>query len=159
MPVVNGTTYHEHTHPRVIQVLEDLMRSRDRVRIYYGDQFPPYREWGGMPERGRISRSMGPEKIPLIINNSRSMGGGGILTNSIIRIEASPNTGRVYFDIRQNPPPYWGIGPWSPREAIERGEMDFDEGAVWSDYVTENGAENLGLDYEALQRLKQKLKK
>lgn len=38
---------------------------------------------------GTVGRSTGKVKIPLLVHNSRSMGGGGILTHCIIGIRLS----------------------------------------------------------------------
>ena len=54
--------------------------------------------------------------------------------------------------------PYPGIGPWSPREAARNATMDTTEAAVWSDYASEHGAENLAIDYLELAELKKRLK-
>lgn len=157
MPEVYGMWFHEDSHPRVRELLWWLYDHRHRVRIYYGDQFPPFRDWGDRPMRGLIGRSMGPQRIPLLIPNIRSHGGEAILDHCIIRIEPSPSNGGAYFDIRQDPPPYRGIGPWAPREAVVRRLMDPDEAAVWSDHYADEGNESLTVDYKELQRLKDEL--
>lgn len=84
--VVNGTSYHLETPDDVVQVLEDAKKNRTRVRIFYGDTKTGL-DW--MEENdviGTIGRSCGTTKIPLLIKNSNSIGGGAILTNCIVRI-------------------------------------------------------------------------
>lgn len=84
--VVNGISYHAETLPAVINALESARISRTRVRLYYGDT-KTGRAW--LEEHdvyGRIGRSTGTSKIPLIVNNSRCLGGPGILDHCIVRI-------------------------------------------------------------------------
>lgn len=45
-----------------------------------------------------------------------------------------------------NPPVGPPHGPWTPREGLRYGTMDETEVAVWSDYVSEAGAEELGIN-------------
>ncbi len=74
------------TNDKVIQVLTNAHESRDRVRIVYGDP-KTGKDW--LEEYdviGRIGRSTGEQKIPLLIANERSMGGGAILTANILKI-------------------------------------------------------------------------
>jgi len=52
---------------------------------------------------GTIGRSTGQQKIPLLIKNSRSSGGGGILCHCIIRIDVISSRRTIYehplFDV------------------------------------------------------------
>lgn len=57
-----------------------------------------------------------------------------------------------------NPPVGPRHGPWTPREAYKQGLIDDSEVAVWSDWASDQGHENLTVDYEELQRLREKLK-
>lgn len=84
--VVNGTSYDARTPDEVIRVLENARQSGKRVRVFYGDTATG-RDW--MEENdvmGTIGRSTGTNKIPLLIANARSMGGGAILDHCIVRI-------------------------------------------------------------------------
>lgn len=84
--VVNGTSYHENTPEAVINVLERAMRTKERVRIFYGDTTTG-RDWMEIYDTiGTIGRSCGQIKIPLLIKNSRSYGGGAILDHCIVKI-------------------------------------------------------------------------
>lgn len=80
--IINGTTYHDQTPGAVWKVLEDVRTIGCRVKIYYGE---PGKLWGDA-EVGRVSRSMGPNKIPIICHNRRSTGGAGILDHCIMGI-------------------------------------------------------------------------
>ena len=83
--VVGGTYYHKDTRPVVRNAIEKARKDGRPVRIYYGDQ-ETGKSW--MDENdmiGRIGRSMGPIKIPLLVKKN-AHGGGGILDHCIIRI-------------------------------------------------------------------------
>jgi hypothetical protein len=83
---VNGTSYDILTPDAVVRVLESVRQSGRRVRLYYGDVVTG-RSWGdefGMA--GTIARSMGPVRIPILIETARSFGGGGLLDACIIKI-------------------------------------------------------------------------
>lgn len=74
------------TDPVVANILESA-RSRDqRLRLFLGDT-ETGRDW--MEEFdviGSIGRSMGGMKVPLLISNKSSSGGGAILTDCILKI-------------------------------------------------------------------------
>jgi len=75
--VVNGTSYHENTPDEVINVLEDARQKGTRIRIWYGENGLSWDEENDII--GNIGRSTGTNKIPLLINNARSLGGPGLL--------------------------------------------------------------------------------
>jgi hypothetical protein len=80
-------TFKEQTHPKVKELLELLNHSRRRVRIWYGDT-DTGRSWNDEYHvTGIIGRSNGIAKIPLMVANRRSHGGGAILDHCIIRID------------------------------------------------------------------------
>jgi len=81
-----GTWFSIDTPDRVIDVLEDARVRLVPVRVFYGDR-QTGRDW--MEEYdvcGRVSRSNGGIKIPILLYSSRSMGGGSLLTNCILKI-------------------------------------------------------------------------
>lgn len=80
----NGTSYHKETSEEVIQCLDQLLNNRERVRIWYGKNGKSWNEEYDI--LGYIGRSTGENKIPLLINNSRSYGGGALLDDSIVKI-------------------------------------------------------------------------
>ena len=83
---LNGTSYHTETPPDMRELLERLRVNRTRCRFHWGDT-KTGRDWGDDHwVYGHIGRSMGPCKIPLLVHNARSMGGGGILDHCIVRI-------------------------------------------------------------------------
>jgi hypothetical protein len=84
--IVNGTAYRTETNDKIIEVLESARANKTRIRIFYGDQNTGKdwnEEWDIM---GTIGRSTGTIKIPLLIKNSRSFGGGGLLDHCIVKI-------------------------------------------------------------------------
>ena len=93
---INGTSFDERTPDEVIRVLENARQNRTRLHISLGDTSSG-KDWlEEFESHGYVSRSMGPEKVPLLVANRRSLGGGAILTASIVRIRASAG-GRVLY--------------------------------------------------------------
>jgi hypothetical protein len=84
---IGGMSFDVRTPETVCNILAQYAGRRDvRLRLYYGDT-ETGRCW--MEEHdtiGYIGRSTGQIKIPLLIKNSRSWGGGAILDNCIIKI-------------------------------------------------------------------------
>lgn len=91
------TRYHDETPEQVKQWLENLMNTDRRVRLFYGDTDTKgfERVHGRKPEAGKdwgeengvtgtIGRSMGLK--PILLNNSRSMGGWAIMDDCIVRM-------------------------------------------------------------------------
>ena len=83
---------------QIQQALESAYRSKRRIRIWYGfteshiltgaQRDSVGRSWGDdFDVTGTVGRSTGRVKIPLLVNNARSLGGSAILVNSIIRID------------------------------------------------------------------------
>lgn len=93
--LVNGTTYNDRADPRVVQILEAARQSGRRICVRHGDRATG-RDWGDMRMCGKIGRSMGPQKIPLLIASSRSMGGPGLLEDVIVQITESGTKRKLY---------------------------------------------------------------
>lgn len=86
MPIVDGTSYSHDTPQAVIDVLERARTTRIRIRVVYGDR-KTGRSWEECHDvSGYVGRSTGQSKIPLLCHNARSMGGGGMLDDSVIAI-------------------------------------------------------------------------
>ena len=88
------THFHSETPDAVRTALDNARRSGQRIRIFIGDT-KTGKCWNDEYDvLGRVSRSMGDgkggHKIPILLRNSRSRGGGGILDHCIIAIATAP---------------------------------------------------------------------
>ena len=84
--VANGTYYSESTPDAVIRILENSRLNNQRIRLFYGNT-ENGRDWMETCDTiGTIGRSCGTVKVPLLIKNNRSMGGGAILDHCIVKI-------------------------------------------------------------------------
>lgn len=94
-----STNYKPETPAAVREALENARTSRARVRLFYGDTDSDTFEkvHGRKPEPGAswydendvsgyVGRSTGQKPIPLLVANSRSMGGTSILDGCIVRL-------------------------------------------------------------------------
>ena len=94
--VINGTFYHEKTNDQVIEVLESARQNRTRIILDYGD-VKTGKSWGEEYDiTGYVGRSTGEIKIPLLVYNARSLGGGGILDHCIIGIYTARGKKQLY---------------------------------------------------------------
>jgi hypothetical protein len=85
----NNIEYSEGTPAEVVQILETAMKTGERLVLDYGHA-DTGKSWGEVYDiAGYIGRSTGQIKIPLLIHNSRSVGGGAILTDCIVCIKTS----------------------------------------------------------------------
>jgi hypothetical protein len=102
--IVNGTTYHDDTPRAVIDVIEGARGSGQRLRFHWGD-VTTGQDWGDRHDvAGRIGRSMGPTKVPLLLHNVRSIGGGAILDHCIVKITTSAGGHVLYQHPKYTPP-------------------------------------------------------
>ena len=102
--VVNGTSYHIETPAAFVLVLERARQNRTRIHVSFGDATTGLdwlEEWD---ITGYVGRSMGPIKVPLLVANRRSTGGGAILDHCIVRIRLSAGGGILY----QHPDYHYG---------------------------------------------------
>jgi len=99
MKLFNGTSYHDETPGEVIRVFESARLNRTRLHVSLGNIEGPEagKDWlEEFETHGYVGRSMGPVKVPLLIANRRSTGGGAILNHRIVRIRESAR-GRVLW--------------------------------------------------------------
>ena len=93
---VGGTFYKKNTPMKLIEVLERVREDRTRIVVDYGD-IKTGRSWGEVNDiKGYIGRSTGEIKIPLLVFNSRSMGGGALLDNCILSIKTTKGSRTLY---------------------------------------------------------------
>jgi hypothetical protein len=102
--IANGTSYHVETPAAVIEVLERARQNRTRIHVSYGDTGTGNDWLEEFDVSGYVGRSMGPVKVPLLVANRRSMGGGAILDHCIVRIRESAG-GRILY---QHPSYHFG---------------------------------------------------
>ncbi|WP_018949006.1 hypothetical protein [Thioalkalivibrio sp. ALMg11] len=91
-----GTWFEPGTPDGVKTALESARKRGVRVRLFLGDSTTGrdwIEEWDVM---GTVSRSLGPLKTPILIANSRSYGGGAILTRHVVRIVEIESRREVY---------------------------------------------------------------
>ena len=79
-------TFGDNTNEKVKQVLTSCYNRKNRIRIVYGDVITGKSYLEEYEILGYVGKSTGIKPIPLLINNSRSFGGCGILTGSILKI-------------------------------------------------------------------------
>jgi len=96
-------TFDNNTCDKVKTVLTECYNNQCRVRVWYGDIDTGVSWLDEYDVVGTIGRSTGQQKIPLLIKNSRSSGGGGILCHCIIRIDVISSKCTIYehplFDV------------------------------------------------------------
>lgn len=100
-----------------------------RVRIHQGD-IKTGRVWlEECDVMGRIGRSTGPQKVPLLIHSSRSYGGRALLDHCILGVQVTdggswlykaPNFQLPEFEIEQSPTHYLPFGVLSGGETQAR---------------------------------------
>ena len=94
--LVNGTSYDKRTDDELIRNLEHCRMNNIRVVLDYGDT----KTGSSWNERyditGRVGRSSGQIKVPILLHNKRSHGGGSILTHCIIGIKRSKGKDTLY---------------------------------------------------------------
>lgn len=84
----NGYWFNPETNIEVMKVISGLncYNRQQRVRVFLGDT-KTGKSWNEENYVcGYIGRSTGSKKIPLLIHNANSLGGGGILTHCVIAI-------------------------------------------------------------------------
>lgn len=88
--------FNDETGDKVKTVLTECYNNQCRVRIWYGDTKTGLSWLDEYDTMGTIGCSTGKQKIPLLIKNSRSSGGGGILCHCIIRIDIINSRRTIY---------------------------------------------------------------
>jgi hypothetical protein len=88
--------FDDETCDKVKECLERCYNSKLRIRIWYGDIDTGVSWLEEYNVMGTIGRSSGQAKIPLLIKNSRSVGGCGILCHCIVRIDVIGSRRTIY---------------------------------------------------------------
>lgn len=93
---VNGTFYNKSTPKDLIEVLERARENKTRIVLDYGDT-KTGKSWGEVNDiKGYVGRSTGTIKIPLLVFNSRSLGGGGMLDHCILSVHTTKGHRLLY---------------------------------------------------------------
>lgn len=93
---INGISYNIATNQEVIRILEICRKNRTRIVLDYGDS-ETGQSWGEKFDiQGYVGCSTGNIKIPLLIYNKSSTGGGAILDHCIISIKTSIGKAPLY---------------------------------------------------------------
>ena len=91
-----GIYFYEGTPIEVCDTLIKAKESKTRVVLDYGD-IKTKQSWGDVYDiTGYIGRSTGTKPMLLLIHNSRSTGGGSILTDCILSIKESKGKRVLY---------------------------------------------------------------
>lgn len=81
--------YDAKTPEDLCNIIDNLFTSRERIVVDYGNT-KTKESWNEtFDTKGRIGRSTGVVKIPLLVYNSRSYGGGALSTASILCIKTT----------------------------------------------------------------------
>lgn len=88
--------FNEGTPEKVMQIMNDLYHNGTRIRLWYGDKETgkSYNEENDI--MGTIGGTTG-KKIPILIHNSRSYGGGAISCDAIVKIVDITNNRLLYI--------------------------------------------------------------
>lgn len=81
---------------KLLNALEYCHKTRQRVRIFYGENGISWNEEHDI--MGYISNSTGKNAILILVNNSKSLGGGSIIDHKIIRIDIIETRKTIYKD-------------------------------------------------------------
>lgn len=115
----DGTWYDSRTADRVVEVLESMRKLGKRVRIFYtyqnvedaqknGSDFPAGTAWTDIYYvTGRLGRTCGDIKAPILLARSRSIGGVSILEHLIGCIMTTD--GGVWYKMDGFKFPLWRI--------------------------------------------------
>jgi hypothetical protein len=93
----SGTCYNVGTDVKVIDCVENAQRTRQRVRVWFGD-VSTGKSWNEENDVcGYIGRSTGAIiKVPLLVSKSNSYGGGILLSDCIVKM-VDTKTGRELY--------------------------------------------------------------
>lgn len=91
--------YKRETQQPVIDVLERCRKNRTRIIVDYGDT-KTGRSWNEeFNTKGYVGLSRGFQaRFPILVYNSRSLGGGSLLDDCIIKITET-KTGKVLYQL------------------------------------------------------------
>lgn len=122
---------------KMADILKDAMHEGRRLRFWYGD-IDTGKAWNEEYDvTGHVGRSCGSIKVPLLLHDSRSCGGGELSTSCIVRIDDIAENWTLYrhdnfhtsdYKIVENPKGGYDV-------------VDADDGSVYRCNVTLKQAE------------------
>jgi hypothetical protein len=128
--------FNEGTPEGVKAVINEYVHNGRRIRIFLGDPANG-KDWGEEFETmGYIGKSTGWKPIPLLISNSRSLGGPALLTDNILKI-VDIATREVLYQHPAYKPPEMKIIPGSDCQEV------YKNGELYARCITMAKAENL----------------
>jgi hypothetical protein len=86
--------FNEETTVEQMQAITNAYNSKDRVRVWYGKNGKSWDEENDIT--GKIGRSTGVTPCALLVHNNRSMGGGALLTDCVVKM-VNTKTGRILY--------------------------------------------------------------
>jgi len=118
----NGICYHPETPEKLVKVIDGCLNGRNSIRVYLGD-VKTGKCWNEEHDvRGRVGRSMGSYKIPLLCH-PLSYGGGSLLDHCILKI----------VDIKSKRVLYQAANFIQPEVTIKRRPLNIDKWQVLID--------------------------
>ena len=94
--VSNGTFYPANIPSKLVEVLENCRINKTRIVIDYGDTVSGI-SWNEVNDiTGYIGRTTGENKAPILVYNSRSLGGITIMCGNILTIRESKGKKLIY---------------------------------------------------------------
>lgn len=90
----NHTEVYKHVNEKLISILERCRKNNTRIRVWYGANNKVWLEEYNV--MGRIGRTNGRIKIPILVNNKRSLGGSELLVQCIVRIDDIEEKKTIY---------------------------------------------------------------
>ncbi len=91
-----GVYFHEGTPLNLCDKLIELRNSKTRVVFDFGDTATK-KSWGEVYDiSGYIGKSTGIKPILILLHNSRSIGGGALMTDRVLSIKTSKGKATIY---------------------------------------------------------------
>lgn len=93
---IDGSFFHIETPEKLCHVLNHARDNNTRIVVDYGD-VKTGKSWGEQYGiSGYVGRSNGTIKVPLLVHNSRSHGGGEMLDHCILTVKTSAGKQLLY---------------------------------------------------------------
>ena len=134
---VGGLYFNEDTPQEVCNAILDMRQKRHRIRVWYGKDGKSWNEENDIT--GYIGKSTGWKPIPILIHNTRSMGGGALLCDCIVKM-VDTTAKRVVYQHPNFSQPVFTVGK---TERTDYPYAIYADGQVYSRHETEKQAQRL----------------